>query len=192
MSQKTKEKKVLTIPVTPDHEEIAGYKKKIRLLCDELTQSQDMYRKLNDAYEANQNTVHLVASNSNRNAATRNADSVSPGDTSSYKAITSLNQENRVLLNLVKELMRDRSMAQCKGLMLEQIMDMSDAEYRSVVRVLSKEVISQREENNQLTSTHRVNVKPHNFPQLQTIALPSDHLALSVIFWLLEYPRKQA
>lgn len=192
MSQKTKEKKELIIPVTPDHEEIAGYKKKIRLLCDQLTQSQDMYRKLNDAYEANQNTVHLVASNSSRNAATRNADSVSPGDTSSYKAITSLNQENRVLLNLVKELMRDRSIAQCKGLMLEQIMDMSDAEYRSVVRVLSKEVISQREENNQLASTHRVNLKPRNFLQLQTIALPSDHLAVSVIFWLLEYPRKQA
>lgn len=180
MSQKPKHKNEPCDSENTDSNEKAGLRKKIKLLSSELSQSHDAYRKLTEAFEANQNTVHLVASSTNRTSTTRSPDTGTPGGSSFYKAITSLNQENRILLELVKELMRDRSVAQCKGLMLEQIMDMSDAEYRSVVRKLSRDIISQKEELNLAGSHSSASLGQKQSGNPQLLSLPQGQVSQSV------------
>lgn len=129
----------LMVPLN-DSEMVQGLKKKIKYLTKELQDSQESNKKLTELLESSQISLQFMT-NSHRNpTSAKTTDSNQTGANNYVNAMAALNRENRVLLEIIKDLMNERSIAQCKGLLLEQIMDMTETEYKLVLRSLSKEI----------------------------------------------------
>ena len=121
---------------------VQGLFKKVKFLTAELEETQKMNKKLTELLETNQTAVQAMTHSQRNPTSAKTSDSVQSNVAYYMNAMASLNQENRILLDILKDLMKERSIAQCKGLVLEQIMDMTESEYRSVVSMLSKELKS--------------------------------------------------
>ena len=124
---------------------VVSLKKKIKLLVSELDSSNQSCKVLEEALQASQEALKLM-SEAQKNKAVPTKESQKAPNQGYFKVIDELNLENRLLLVAVKDLIREKSIAQCKGLVLEQIADMTEVEYTTLINAFNKTLTERKTE----------------------------------------------
>lgn len=114
-----------------------GLQNKVKLLDLELRQAMKTNERITEALQKSQLTnQHLITQLKDKpSSAILSSKSTSASSKGMEKIIETLNLENRLLLEFAKDLMNERCTAQCKGLLLEQVLELHDIEKEA--RILS-------------------------------------------------------
>lgn len=146
-------------------ENIPALKRKLSSLFGELEQAHATCARLQQALEQNHKAMQglvdvglveksimkgiqadsklFVANAINANSGNSVRDQPSSASSSKAKSmqkiITSLNLENSALLECVKELIKEKTVAQSKGLLLEELVDLTESEYKAIMQALAKD-----------------------------------------------------
>lgn len=114
---------------------------------------------------------NMISANSGQSAKDLQGPLPSAKAKSMQKIISSLNSENMALLECVKDLVKEKTVAQSKGLLLEELVDLTESEYKAIMQALAKDRTELRFDRASLTSHHpsvlytpAASVKPNSGP----------------------------
>ena len=156
-----------------------GVKKKMKLLIEDADNNQVNCIKLQETLKASQEAFKQQTEALKYRESKQKDDHLKTDIKRFLVIIDSLNLENRLLLNCVVDLMREKSSAQCKGLVMEQIADMAEIECSVLLNRLSHSLCEKRR-NISLGNSHSHQVSPkHGTHQnLSNLHNAASHLNL--------------